>query len=426
MIPTTRALWLAAFSLVPAGAALLEPRLAPVLLAFDLCLLALVGLDARLAPGKLDARRVVEPILSAGRTARVTLQLTGDARGELRDFVSPGPLVNGHARPFEVRGALQLTYEVTPLRRGPLHFGPLTVRLEGPLGLASRQQTVPLFDEVKVFPDLAALSFDALTLARAEAQAAPVQRVRTEGGEFESLREYRVGDDRRSIDWKATARRGKALVRRYQPERNQQVVLLLDCGRHMTGLLEGRQKLDHAVDAALRLAKVALDQGDLVGVLAFAGEVKAWLPPRRGQPQLRALARALYRVEATWEESDVGAALDVAFARGARRSLVVVLTDLFDAGAARVLVTRTAALAPRHLPLVISLQDDEVQRAATALPEHPDDALERFAATRLERETERVVGLLRAGGAKVVRGPPSRFAGAGVSAYLDLKARGAL
>ncbi len=430
MIPLPRALWLAALSLVPAVVALLNPSIAPALLVFDGVVLLAVLVDFFLAPrsDSLRVTRVVEPVISSGRMNVVKLELrsTRDVRGELRDLVPPGPLVEGHRQGFVVRGFATLEYRVTPSTRGDLRLGPVTVRVEGPLRLCARQFTVPLFDDVKVFPDLAALTHDALTLARAEAQPSRVQRVRVEGREFESLRDYRAGDDRRAIDWKATARRGKPLVRLYQPERNQQVVLLLDCGRHMAGEADGRRKLDHAVDATLRLAKVALDQGDLVGVLAFGSDVKCWLPPRKGVAQLRAIAQALYRLEATLEESDYGAAIDTAFARGARRSLVVVLTDLLDPETAQSLVLRTRKLVPRHLPMIVSLQDQAVHHAATSVPMSSDAAWERVVAAKLERDGEATVARLREGGARVVRGPPSYFASAGVNAYLDVKARGLL
>ncbi len=430
MIPLPRALWLAAVSLVPAALALVEPSFATALWLLDATLLAAVLVDFLRAPraAALQVRRVVDPVLSSGRANTVTLELTSgkQVRGELRDFVTPGPQLDGHRQRFDVDGFATMTYRLTPSTRGDLQLGPVTVRAEGPWRLCARQWTLPLVDAVKVFPDLTALSHDAVTLARAEQQAMKVQRVRAEGREFESLRDYRVGDDRRSIDWKATARRGKPLVRIYRPERNQHVVVLLDCGRHMAGELEGRRKLDHAVDATLRLARVAIDQGDLVGVLAFGRDVKAWLPPRKGAAQLRAIAQALYRVEATLDESDYGAALDTAFARGARRSLVVVMTDLLDPEATRALTVRTRKLVPRHLPLVVSLRDADVHRAATAAPATVDEAYQRVVAGRLEHDSDATVLRLRAGGAHVVREPPTSFASAGVSAYLDVKARGLL
>ena len=434
-VPTTRALWLAALSLAPAAVALLSPTIAPLLIAFDVALLALIAADFFLAPrvASLQIRRLVEPVLSSGRVNLVKLELAlapgvrGAVSGELRDWVTPGPSVEGHQQHFTVTGTTVLEWRLTPSTRGDLHFGPLTLRLDGPLGLCTRRQSLALQQTAKVFPDLSVLTRDALTLARAEDQAARrVVRVRSEGREFESLREYRPGDDRRSIDWKATARRGKPFVRQHQPERNQQVILLLDCGRHMAGEVDGRRKLDHAVDAALRLAKVALDQGDLVGVLAFGRDVKRWLPPRKGAEQLRAIAQALYQVEAVLEESNYGAAMDQAFARGARRSLVIVLTDLVDRETAAALLLRTKRLVPRHLPMIVSLQDEAVHRLATEIPQTSQAAFERIVAGRMERDGEATAAKLREGGARVVRGTPSMFASAGVRAYLDVKQRGLL
>jgi uncharacterized protein (DUF58 family) len=430
-VPTPRALWLVAAGLVPAVFAVVAPGLAWVALSLDLAVLLLVVIDFLRAP-RLDAleiSRQVEPVLSSGLVARVTLHLhsRGPLRGELRDLVPPGPLVEGARQRFVVDGEQLLEWRLTPTTRGDLLLGGVWVRLEGPLGLCLRQGYVPLTQLVKVFPDLTALTKDALALARANADdARRVVRQRSDGREFESLREYRAGDDRRTIDWKATARRGKAVVRLHQPERNQQVLLLLDCGRHMAGTVGARRKLDHSVDAALRLARVSLDQGDQVGVLAFGTTVKAHLPARRGSEQLRAIAHALYRVEATLEESDVGAALDLAFARQPRRSLVIILTDLLDAESSAALVKRTLRLVPRHLPMVASLLDDDVHALAMAVPATGAAAYERLVAARLEAETTGTVARLRDAGARVVRSSPGQFGAAAVSAYLDVKNRGLL
>ncbi|MFT3707432.1 MAG: DUF58 domain-containing protein [Archangium sp.] len=434
-IPTRRSLWIAAISIVPAVVAMLSPRIAPVLLLIDVLLFVLIVIDFFSAPraSSLVIRRITEQVWSAGRANHVTLELTlapgvsRGLRGEIRDWIDPGPAVNGLRQTFEVNALTRVEWTATPPTRGPVKLGPVTVRLLGPLGLCARQFTIPLPETVKVFPDLAVLTHDELTLARAQdEQARRPLRVRSEGREFESLREYRAGDDRRAIDWKATARRGRAMVRQHQPERNQQVVLLLDCGRHMAGEVEGRRKLDHAVDAALRLARVALDQGDLVAVGAYGAAMKAWLPARKGLEHLAAIAQTLSTVQADLEEADVGLALDRAFSRGARRSMVIILTDLLDPDAAAALIRRTRSLVPRHLPMVVSLQDGALHALAHSVPATTDEAYQRVAAGRLERDGAATVAKLREGGARVVRGPPAAFAGASVNAYLDVKARGLL
>ncbi|MFO0596862.1 MAG: DUF58 domain-containing protein [Myxococcaceae bacterium] len=434
-VPTTRALWLAAFTLVPAALAMLSPRVAPALWVFDGVILCLVAWDFLVSPraGVVRVTRETADIWSAGRPNVVRLELTldpsarGPVRGEVRDHVDAHVRADGLQQRFELTGVTRVEWRATPPSRGAVALGPVTLRLLGPLGLCARQVRVELPRALRVFPDLAILSHDALTVARAQDDASKrTPRIKADGREFDSLRDYRPGDDRRTLDWKATARRGKPMVRQYRPERNQQVVVLLDCGRHMAGELEGRRKLDHAVDAALRLARVALGQGDLVGLAAYGAQVQAWLPPRKGLEHLALLTRTLATVEARLEESSVGAALDQAFARGAKRSLVVILTDLLDPDAAQALAARVRRLVPRHLPMIVSLQDEAMHALAHGTPEDVEGAYQRVIASRLERDGAATVARLREGGARVVRGPPSSFASAGVDAYLDVKQRGLL
>ncbi|HLL55849.1 MAG TPA: DUF58 domain-containing protein [Myxococcaceae bacterium] len=432
-VPTSLSVALLAAGLLPAVLTVMSPAFGWLALALDLAVLLLCAVDYVLAPraDSLRVSREVEPVLSAGVPNRVTLVLEAQrpVRGEARDGAPAGVLAEGHRQRFAVTGTepvARLTWRLTPKDRGDLELGDAHLRLWGPLGLCARQQRVPLAQAVKVYPDLRALTQDALALASASDVGERVLRKPAEGREFESLREYRTGDDYRTIDWKATARRGRAMVRSYQPERNQVVLLMLDCGRHMAGRIAGRRKLDHAVDAALRLAKVCLDEGDQVGVVAFATEVKAFLPPRKGREHLRTLAGALYRLEAALEESDYGRALDLALARNHKRSLVVALTDLLDPETSGALVKRTLALRPRHLPMVVSLLDEDLEKAATDAPREAQDAYVRQAAARLEDEYKLTAARLRDSGALVVRAPASSFSAAAVNEYLRVKARGLL
>ena len=434
-VPTHRAFIVATLGLLPAVLAVLEPSVGLACVVLDGVLLGAVMLDFFRAWRSEDfvIAREVDPVLSSHRPTRVRVRLelkpgrSGLVRGLLRDEVPAAANVEGHVVPLDFETATTIEYRLEPTTRGDLAFGDLWLRLEGPWGLCARQVRAPCAQSVKVFPDLTALTKDALALARAnEDDARRRVPLRSEGREFESLREYRTGDDRRSIDWKASARRSRTMVRVHQPERNQVVLLMIDCGRHMAGEVHGRRKIDHAVDAALRVAKVSLDQGDLVGVMAFATEVKTWLPPRKGADQLRAIAQALYRVDASLEESNYGAAIDLAFSRGAKRSLVLVLTDLIDPDATQALLKRMRRLVPRHLPLVASMLDEGVHAAAQAMPVTDLDAHRRRVAAQLESDAKTTVARLRDAGARVVRTNAREFGPAAVNAYLDIKARGLL
>lgn len=434
-VPTQRAFVVAAVGLLPAGLAVLAPSVALGCIVLDAALLIAIAVDFFRAwkVDDLHVARDVEPVLSSHRPTRVKLLIeqragtSGLVRGLVRDELPPGVIAEGHIAPLDFEGSTTIEYRLEATARGDLSFGDVFLRLEGPWGLCSRQLSIPCAQTVKVFPDLTALTKDALALARAnEDDARRRVPLRSEGREFESLREYRLGDDRRSIDWKASARRSRTMVRVHQPERNQVVLLMIDCGRHMAGEVHGRRKIDHAVDAALRVAKVSLDQGDLVGVIAFATEVKTWLPPRKGADQLRAIAQALYRVDASLEESDYGGAIDLAFSKGAKRTLVLMMTDLVDPDAAQALLKRARRLVPRHLPLIASMSDEAVHAAATMTPVTVLDAHRRRVAAQLETDAKTTVARLRDAGARVVRTPAKEFGPAAVNAYLDIKARGLL
>ncbi|WP_375760049.1 DUF58 domain-containing protein [Corallococcus exercitus] len=436
-VPSGLAVALFAGALVPAALAVASPAFGWLALAVDVAVLLLCAVDFVRAPHArdLEAHREVEPILSSGVDNAVRWELRSrtdlPVRGELRDEPPLDVESHGHRQPFSLEAggaATRLTYRVRPPARGDARFGDVNLRLMGPLGLCSRQVKLPAARDVKVYPDLSALSREALTLARASeaVSARTLLRKSVEGREFESLREYRPGDDYRHIDWKSSARHGRTLVRTWQPERNQPVLLLLDCGRHMAGRVQGRRKLDHAVDAALRLARVSLDAGDVVGVLAFASDVRAFLPPRKGAEHLRLITESLYRAEAGLEESDYGRAFDFAFARQTRRALVVLFTDLVDPDASAALLTRTLALRPRHLPVVASLLDEDLEAAATDVPGDAPSAYARQAASRMEAEYRRTATTLRDAGALVVRAPARGFGAAALNVYLDVKARGRL
>lgn len=431
-VPTPLCAALLGAAVLPAILGIVSPMLFGVSALLDAAILLLAIVDFVLAPDvrALTVERRVEPILSSGVPNPVRLRL--DARRPLHLVVRDVPIadaeVEGHVRQVTLdSGSTELRYAVTPRSRGDRTFGDLHVRFAGPLRLCSRQQRVPLEQRVKVYPDLSALTNDALSLALGCAEAGRRARLnRAEGTELASLREYRAGDDLRDVDWKASARRGRTIVRERQPEQHQPVMLLIDCGRHMAGELGARRKIDHAVDAALRLAAVSLSRGDLVGVMAFGRQPLSFMAPARGRDQLRRLTEALYLVEARLEESDYSAAIDLAFSRLHRRTLAVVFTDLLDPNAAEPLVVRAAKLRPRHLPFIASLRDPIVLETVHALPRGPAQVFERLAAIELDRDLQRTVAELRRAGALVVHQPAQTFSAAAVNAYLELKARGQL
>ncbi len=432
-VPTRRAALLLALGALVALAALARPGWLAALLAFDLAVAAAVLVDGLRAPraGALRARRAVREPLSAFAPNRVSLALEASGPRALRLAVADAPPASfesrGHRAAMRLagHGLATLAYDVVPRQRGLHRFGDLHVRAFGPWGLAARQWRVALGREVRVYPDLRALA----PVAAADAPAAGRARARagTEGREFASLRPYAPGDDVRLLDWKATARRGAPIVRETEPERNQTLWLVLDCGRHLAARLpDGRVKLDHAVDAALALARAAVRRGDRVGALLFGAEVARVVAPGRGGGQMAAVAEALFEAQARVEESDYAAAFDALGTRQRRRALVVVFTDLADPDTSALLVARVALLRRRHLALVAAVADSVVADAARAAPSTESEAYAHIAAQRIVEERERAEARLRGAGVEVASVPAAGLVAAVVGRYLEVKARGTL
>ena len=206
-----------------------------------------------------------------------------------------------------------VSYRLRPEHRGELRFAGTDVRLDSPLRLWQRKVRIALPDAVKVYPDFRAeRSRDALLGARAGQADGALRLARSGGdGEFHQLREYRDGDSLRQIDWKASTRAGKPISRDYQEERDQQLVFLLDCSVRMRHGDPGGTHMDHAMNAVVRLAQIALRQGDAIGLMSFGGPDR-WLPPAKGTLALQRLLDGVHDLEPTTRLPDYAHAVQSA------------------------------------------------------------------------------------------------------------------
>ena len=431
-VPTHRALGLLGAGLILALLAGAAPALGRVLVGWNLLVLALLLVDLWRAPrpSSIRAARHLPSPMHLGVEETVTLTLEGPPQlsGVVRDTPPSALVSRGHQQPIPAGSRRRsLTYRVRADTSGSFAFGALHLRVHGPLGLMQRQIAVPLSATGEARPDVRALSAEALHLTRAHAAESRRRRLTQAPGQtFHSLREYRPGEDARGIDWKATARRAEPIVRVRRPEQHQPILLLVDCGRHMAGRTGERRRLDVAVEAALRVAAASLSAGDRVGLVAYAGGLLAHVPPRGGPAHLKPLSDALVGLEARFEESDHGRAIQTALSRNHRRALLVFFTDLLDAASAQPLVEHIRRIGHRHLPLIATLQDASLRALAHGIPDGPDAAYQRHAAGRMSRELDETLQQVRRSGAHVVHAPPESFGIGSVNAYLDLKARGAL
>lgn len=435
MVPSRRFVLALALVLVPLALSLLWRPMAGVAVGLDALLLALLGLDLLRAPkpSALEASRECETVLSLRVPSTVRLELlwrgASRARVHLVDSPPAEATTTGHRATLGLEPGTATTFEyrLTPHRRGEHAFGDLYLRLEGPLGLALRTHRVPLSRVVRVYPDITTLiRNEAALVASARAHRRRGRRPPDQGRTFDRLREYVAGDEIRHVDWKATARRGEPVTREYRPEENQDVILMIDCGRQMRPRIGNETKLDLAVDTALTLAHVAMERGDRVGLVVFGDTVKTHLPPRRGRDQLMRIVDALYHVEPTLAEPDYHAAYDELSRRALRRALIVTFTDLADEDSSRVVLARTRLLRPRHLPLVVTVADTELLALAEAIPSGRAEAYRRIAAARVVRDQARSFHLLSRSGALFLNVPAAELSAATVGRYLSIKAQGRL
>lgn len=322
-------------------------------------------------------------------------------------------------------GRRRFTTTVRALRRGRHRLGTVFVRVRGPLGLAERESRVELPMEVRVHPGIRGIPGARRLLRRALRSEQGSRRVRRrgQGTAFESLREYVPGEDLRKVDWKATAKRAKLITRHYEIERSQNLVVLLDGGRWMTGEVDGLTRYDHVLNATLLLTRAAALREDRVGVLAFADQVQAFVPPAPGRAAEARILEAVYELEPRLVESDYGAALRYLSLQHRKRSLIVLFTDVLSPEASRVVIEEFARLGKRHLLLIVTVRDPALDHAATRTPANAAAVHARAAAEELRTERARAHAHLHARGVHVLDVLPSELGPGVVDRYLELKSR---
>ncbi|MDH4347997.1 MAG: DUF58 domain-containing protein [Gemmatimonadota bacterium] len=325
-------------------------------------------------------------------------------------------------------GTLRQEIPLRPLQRGRASGARIDLRIRGPWGLSWRQVAIRRPWEVTVYPRFTGAALRSLPTQLQRRREAGLRAVRRigEGRVFESLREWVPGEDTRTIDWKATARRGKVMARQYEDERRQQVLIVIDAGRTLTAESGGRPRLEAVVEAALQLAHGAIAHDDNVGLMVFADRIQQFIAPGRGRRALRAVLDGLAGIEGRLVEPDYPLAFATLAARTRRRALTVLFTDVIDRTASEALVAHTAGLRPRHLPLAVALRDPAMDRLATVRPASSTEAFERAAAEELLQAREEALGEMRRAGVIVLDVPPEDAGEAVVAQYHSLKRRGVL
>ncbi|MFD2764187.1 DUF58 domain-containing protein [Micromonospora eburnea] len=434
--------WRAAL-LLAAGAATLPAWPAPFLgvAVMTGAVLLLVALDWALAAPlhALTATRTGDRTVRLGGTATVTLHLANASGRTLHAQVRDAWVPSAGARPdvppgqlltVEPGGTAELPVRLTPARRGDRPAAALTVRSLGPLRLAFRQRAgrpgtppwtlrvLPRFDSRRHLPEkLAKLRI---------IDGVQVTRGRGQGTEFDTLREYVIGDDVRSIDWRASARHSDVLVRTWRPERDRRLVCVLDTGRTSAVRVGDEPRLDTAIDAALLLTALAARAGDRVDLLAADSTVRAAVTGSGRPALLTRLVDALAPLQPALVETDFELIAGEVLRRERRRSLVVLFTALEAGPLGEGLLPVLPRLAARHRVVIAATHDPVLTGLTAAKPAGPDDAYAAASAWRALAERDRVRAALSRHGVTVVDAPADRLAPAIADTYLRLKSLGQL
>lgn len=402
-----------------------------VTLLFDGIVIGLMVIDSLLVKRqRVQVTRQLPPRLSIARDNPVVLSVQSGkpATVQICDYY---PTQFGVSTPslsasLPANSNQELTYTIHPNQRGEFAWGNIQVRQLGTWGLAWHDWKIPQTQKIKVYPDLVGLRSLSIRLTLQSAGSIRKLRQQGIGTEFAELRDYSTGDDLRLIDWKATARRNRPLVRVLEPEQEQTLIILLDRGRLMTASVSGLKRFDWGLNATLSLALTSLNRGDRVGVGVFDRQMHTWIRPERSQNQLNQLIDRLTPIQPVLLESDYLGAVTNIVQQQTRRALVVLITDLVDVTASAELLAALGRLTPRYLPFCVALRDRLVDRLAHTPTDELKTAYARAVALDLIAQRQVAFAQLKQKGVLVLDAPADQITDQLVDRYLQLKARNQL
>ncbi|CAN5216030.1 DUF58 domain-containing protein [soil metagenome] len=399
----------------------------------------LASIDLALAgsPRAIVMSRDLPGRVRLGESVATTLLLSNSGRRRVHGIVRDGWQPSAGAQPRSARIDVPagerraVTTALTPFRRGERRAGQVTIRSFGPLRLAARQATFELPGAIAVLPPFNSRKHLPSRLARLrELDGATSVLIRGQGTEFDSLRDYVRGDDVRSIDWRATARRRDAagqrlVVRTWRPERDRRVVIVIDSGRTSAARIDNEPRIDTAFESALLLAALASSAGDRVDLVIYDRRVRARVQGASGAELLSRMVSSMAPVEPELIEMDWAAVPSLVRSVTAHRALVVLATTIDAPGASRGLLSVLPQLTRKHTVVVASVTDPTVLDATRARATR-DEVYVAAAAERALLDQARVAGAIRQLGAEVVTAAPQELPPALADAYIALKAAGRL
>jgi len=421
---------LAAAPMFLAGA--LFPGLTRAAGIYCLVVLAYAAIDALILPrrNKLEVKRIVPPRISQAVPTRIILEVHNTTRRRLRIQLADALPVGLDAQQARCTGVFDpgargtLEYRLVAPKRGRYPLKDLYVRVLPAMGLFYRQFTLALPTKVCVYPNLVNLSKYELLIRRGLLFEQGLARLRRgqQGSQFESLRAYAEGDPLSSVEWKATAKRSALVVKNFEPERNQSVMVALDVGRATASEFDRVSRLDTFVNATMLLAYAVLRQGDWLSLVAFSDRIETYLPPMRHVKNIEQVAKALHVLQPRLVESDYAGACRFLGLKNRKRSLICLMTDIIDRHANADILAYMGRFARTHLPLVVTLTDPDVHAVAHEPLGQTGDPYSKAVALDVLAAREAALKDMRRSGVGVLDVKPSALNPALINRYLSIKA----
>lgn len=412
---------------------LIQPLLAFAKVAFVLlCVAFVVELLTLFSSSKgVQGSRKMAERLSNGDDNDITLHLSNYYTRSVRvDIVDEIP------HQFQVRDILfsltlqsgeqkSLTYQLRPVKRGEYSFGHINIFVFGPLGFLKRRIQMPEDRMVPVYPSYIQMRKYELIAISNKLTEAGIKKIRRIGHnlEFEQIKKYIAGDDVRTINWKATARRGDLMVNHYQDERMQQIYCLIDKGRVMQMPFKGLTLLDYAINASLVISNIAIKKSDKAGLATFQDKVNTFLPASRVNNQIASILQVLYNQKTSYRESDFSALYSVIRKRVTQRSLLLVFTNFETLFGLQRQLSYLQNLSKRHLVVVIFFENTELKSLIEDTPVTTEGIYQKAVAEKFSYEKRLIVQELRKHGIQSILTSPEKLTINTINKYLELKAR---
>ena len=427
-----------ALGLIPLSLSWNLPVLRYVALAYDVLLVALAFVDyfiSRKLPEEFTVSREFERRFAIGDETQIHLKISNASANDFYIKIKdefPPEMILGETREAEFKSEAQTVadffYTLTPPKRGNYKFGKTAVRFFSKFGLVWCQTHSGRSGIGQSLSEYAAGARDGTQSTRRKFVFSGSEKINPARRRARVRINARLCARRRTapISWTATARLNKLTTRQYQIERDQTIFIALDAGRLMTGRIGDETKFDTAIHASLALMSAAMRGGDNCGLMVFGRTVKKFLPPQKGIGQIDAVLESLYDLEPELIEPSYSRAFQFISANSKKRSFVVILTDLVDKESSKELINSLKLLRPRHLPLVATIGDRDLNATVSRKPENIEEVFTQSAAEEIIHQREAALRSVESLGGLALDVTTQTLAPRLLETYLRVKERGLL